>query len=148
MSHVMDPLMKELIDAIKKKYKITRLRPSLVKDCLTVVVSAHVVNPCFSSQSKSELTLNPKDFGSSFELPDNFSTILLKYGMMNHVGDLLRDKDSSSLKEGDGKKSLNVKGLPKLHDAKLAGGGKKSKECTLILTEGDSFFNCKRGGLD
>lgn len=137
LNHVMDPLVKELVDAIKKKYKVSRLRPSLVKDCLTVVVSAHLVNPTFGSQSKDLCTLNSKDFGSSFEVPAHFSTKLLKYGLMNHVGDLLRDKDSSSLKDGDGKKSTTVKGMPKLHDAKLA-GGKKSKECTLILTEGDS----------
>ena len=137
LNYVMDPLIKEMVDSIKKKYKISKLRPSLVKDCLTVVVSAHVVNPTFASQSKDLLTLNPKEFGSTFELPGHFSTKLLKYGVMNHVGDLLKDKDSNSLTQSDGKKSSIIKGLPKLHDAKLA-GGKKSSECTLILTEGDS----------
>jgi len=137
VNHVMDPLIKSIVESIKKKYKITKLRPSMIKDCLTVVISAHVINPTFSSQSKEILTLNQKDFGSSFDVPDFFSSKLLKIGLMSHIGDLLRDKDSASLKESDGKKSSTIRGISKLHDAKFA-GGKKSKDCTLILTEGDS----------
>ena len=137
LNHVVDPLLKSIVESIKKKYKINKLRPSVVKDCLTVVISAHVINPTFASQSKELLTLNPKDFGSSFEVPDFFASKLLKVGLMNHVGELIKDKDSASLKDSDGKKSSNVKGILKLHDAKFA-GGKKSEECTLILTEGDS----------
>ena len=137
VNHVLDPLMKSMVDSVKKKYKVSRVRSSTIKDNLTVVISAHVVNPTFSSQSKELLTLNPKDFGSSFEVPESFSTKLLKSGLMNHIGDLLKDKESSTLKDSDGKKSSTVKGISKLHDAKFA-GTKKSEECTLILTEGDS----------
>lgn len=36
-----------------------------------------------------------------------------------------------------GKKTSRILGIPKLEDANLA-GTKRSDECTLILTEGDS----------
>ena len=40
-------------------------------------------------------------------------------------------------KKTDGKKSRNIRGIPKLMDANWA-GGPKSIECSLILCEGDS----------
>ena len=41
------------------------------------------------------------------------------------------------MKKADGKKTVKLSGIPKLDDANHA-GGKNSKHCTLILTEGDS----------
>lgn len=46
-------------------------------------------------------------------------------------------KLNKEIKKGDGAKKDKVTGIQKLDDANLA-GGKRSKECTLILTEGDS----------
>ena len=137
LNHIMDPLVKSLCEIIRNKYKLKKLRPSLVRDALTCVISAHVINPTFSSQTKDLLTLNPKEFGSSFEIPDAFVNKLLKCGLMEHIGDKLRDKESAILKDSDGKKSSTVKGIPDLHDAKWA-GTKKSGECYLIVTEGKS----------
>lgn len=137
LNHVVDPLIKTLVDQIKKKFKLTKLRPSLVKDSLTVVVCCHVVNPTFSSQTKDCLTLPSKDFGSSFEIPEKFFNKIMKMGIVDHIGDLLKNKESSVMKDSDGKKASIVKGIPKLSDAKFA-GTKKSGDCFLIVTEGDS----------
>merc|ERR1712178_170552 len=47
-------------------------------------------------------------------------------------------KEESIMKrKTDGKKTSNIKGIPKLEDANWA-GTKKSSQCKLILTEGDS----------
>lgn len=137
LGHVLDPLLKEMTDALRKKFKSPKLRPSLVKECLTVVVSGHVFNPTFTSQTKSCLTLHPRDFGSSFAPPDNFSTRLLKCGVAEHVHELLKSKDVDKLKDNDGKKVSNIRGIPNLHDAKFA-GTKKSASTYLMATEGAS----------
>jgi len=137
LNHVLDPVIKSLVETIKNKFKLVKLRPSIVKDALTVVVSAHLINPTFSSQTKDLLTLPVKNFGTSFESPDKFATKLLKMGLMEHVGNLLKNKDSTILKDNDGKKTSVIKGIPKLSDAKFA-GTKKSDKCYLIVTEGDS----------
>ena len=54
---------------------------------------------------------------------------------------------AKSLKKNDGKKQNRVKGLPKLEDAIWAGQKNKSKECTLILTEGDSAKAMAMAGM-
>lgn len=45
-----------------------------------------------------------------------------------------------------GTKKSKLTGIPKLEDANEAGGS-KSKECTLILTEGDSAKSLAMAGL-
>lgn len=137
LNHVLDPILKALVEQIRKKFKLTRLRPSIVKDVLTVVVSAHVINPTFSSQTKDMLTLPVKDFGTSFEFQEKFVSKLMKMGIVEHIGDILKNKESSLLKDTDGKKTSVIKGIGKLCDAKFA-GTKKSEKCYLIVTEGDS----------
>ena len=135
LSHVIDPLLKDMTETLRKKFKSPKLRPALVKECLTVVISAHIENPSFSSQTKDCLTLHPRDFGSSFTVPDNFSTKLLKCGVSDYVHELLKSKDSSLLKNSDGKKTSMIKGIPNLSDATWA-GTKKSDKCYLMVTEG------------
>ena len=50
------------------------------------------------------------------------------------------------LKKTDGVKRLRLTGIPKLDDANNA-GGRNSKDCTLILTEGDSAKALAVSGL-
>ena len=55
-------------------------------------------------------------------------------------------KQSKDLKKTDGVKRLRLTGIPKLDDANNA-GGRNSKDCTLILTEGDSAKALAVSGL-
>lgn len=48
---------------------------------------------------------------------------------------------------GPGKKRQKLFGIPKLEDANLA-GTKNGKECTIILTEGDSAKSLALAGID
>lgn len=137
VSYVMDAFMKQAMPILKKTFKSTKLKPSVSREVLTLVVSGHIVNPTFSSQTKDNLTLPAKDFGSTFEMKEEMVTKVLKSGLTDYVTDYLKSKDKDVMNENDGKKVNRIKGLPKLHDAKLA-GTKKSSECLLILTEGDS----------
>ena len=137
VSYVVDGFLKSLVGFLRKKLKSKSLKSSVVKDLLTVVVSAHVVNPTFSGQTKDMLTLPWKDFGSTFTPSEGVLTKIVKTGIVDFVGDILKNKEASLLNESDGKKSKTIRGIPKLHDAQWA-GTRKSSECLLIVTEGDS----------
>ena len=50
------------------------------------------------------------------------------------------------MKRKGGKKKIKLIGIPKLDDANMA-GGRRSKDCTLILTEGDSAKALAVSGL-
>ena len=137
VSYVVDGFLKSLNLYLRKKLKSKSLKSSVVKDLLTVVVSAHVVNPTFSGQTKDLLTLPSKDFGSTFTPSEGVLTKIVKTGIVDFVGEILKNKEVSMLNDNDGKKSKTIRGIPKLHDAQWA-GTRKSSDCLLIVTEGDS----------
>lgn len=137
VSHVMDSFVRQAMALLKKRFKSPKLKPAVIREVLTLMVSAHIVNPTFSSQTKDKLTLPPRDFGSAFEVPEAMVAKVLKSGLSDYVAEYLKNKDKDVLHESDGKKVGRVKGVPKLHDAKWA-GTKKSSQCLLIVTEGDS----------
>lgn len=58
----------------------------------------------------------------------------------------LSSRDNIELKKTDGSKKKRLTGIPKLDDANEA-GGRNSKDCTLILTEGDSAKALAVAGL-
>lgn len=138
LQYVMDGFLKLLMSFLKKRFKSSKLKAAIVKDLLTVVVSAHVVNPTFSGQTKDMLTLPPKEFGSTFLVPESTVTKILRTtGIVDFLAEWLKNKEDRVLNDNDGKKSKSIKGIPKLHDAQLA-GSRRSSETFLILTEGDS----------
>lgn len=137
VGHVVDIFVRNLMNALRKRLRAPKLKASVVKDLLTVVVSAHVENPTFSGQTKDMLTLPPKDFGSSFVPPDTMVSKMMKTGLVEFVADILKNKEDRLLNDNDGKKSKVLRGIPKLHDAQLA-GTRRSSETFLIVTEGDS----------
>eukprot|EP00903_Cladosiphon_okamuranus_P017764 g16352.t1 len=137
VTYVVEPFIKQAMSVLKRKIKSTRLKPALVREALTVVVSAHIVNPTFSSQTKDKLTLPPRDFGSTFEVTEAMVNKVLRSGLSDYVAEELKNKEKAAFEGNDGKKVSSVRGLPKLHDAKWA-GTRHSSQCLLIVTEGDS----------
>ena len=137
-THVIDNIIKSLInDHIKKKEKELKISPQLLKDNLVFFINSVLVNPTFSSQSKDTCTSKPDKFGSKYIHQPAFLKKLAKCGIVEQIIDLVKFKESNSLKKTDGKKQVRIKGIPKLDDAGKA-GSKESNKCSLILTEGDS----------
>lgn len=65
--------MKKLIDTIKKKNKGGMvLKPFQVKHHLWVFINCLIVNPTFDSQTKENMTLQSKNFGSKCNMSDKF----------------------------------------------------------------------------
>jgi DNA topoisomerase-2 len=146
-AHVIDNIIKSLInDYIKKKEKELKVSPQLLKDNLIFFINSTIENPSFSSQTKDTLTTKVQSFGSSYTPTPAFLKKLAKCGIVEQIIELVKFKESSTLKKTDGKKLARISGIPKLDDANKA-GTKDSYKCSLILTEGDSAKTFAISGL-
>jgi DNA topoisomerase-2 len=69
VDHVVGLITSGIIEDLGNKIN---LRPAQVKETLSVVIKATLVNPTFTSQVKSECSLPVKEFGSRCEFPGTF----------------------------------------------------------------------------
>lgn len=135
-------VVNQIIDEIGKKFKIPKVQ---IKNTIFVIVSSTLVNPSFSSQSKTECTSRVGDFGSRFHMTPAFArscSQILKEDLENQMA-VANMKDAA---KSDGKKSTRITGVPNLDDANWAGGS-KSDQTTLIVTEGLSAKTLAISGL-
>ena len=165
MQVVVDQLVPKVLESAKKKNKGgMELRPFHIKGHLWVFINCLIENPTFDSQTKENMTLKARSFGSKCTLSEKFikqvdlsfpllfsghvlSLQVMTCGVMDRVLVWARAKSQSQLnKKQHGSKHSRLKGIPKLDDANEA-GGKKSMECTLIVTEGDSAKALAVSGL-
>lgn len=135
VEHVQDQLYKAAAEHLRKKHKLD-VKPKVVKDQLCVVVAALIDNPTFDTQSKEQLTTQTKRFGSTWTPSKRFLTTFVKSAAMDAIVRAATAKQDQELTKQDGKKTSRVK-VDKLYDAGMA-GTRRSQDCTLILTEGDS----------
>jgi DNA topoisomerase II len=135
----------DVCEVAAKKRKID-IKPSQIKDSITLFVNATVVNPSFDSQTKETLTTPGNKFGSTPQYGGKLTDGLVKAGILDEAQAILDAKNMKEAKKTDGAKKKTLRGLPKLEDALWAGTA-KSIECTLILTEGDSAATSAITGL-
>lgn len=139
-------LTSSLKDHIKKRAK-RDVNESYIKNYLKIYLDCMIENPSFDSQTKERLITTASKFGSKPEIPDKFyKQILDKTDLLDKVLQFTEFKQSKELKKSDGRKRSKIRDIPKLDDANWA-GTKKSEECTLILTEGDSAKTMAISGL-
>ena len=143
VDHVANLIANGIIDEMAKKIK---LKPQQVKNAFNIFVKATLENPTFSSQVKSECTSKSQSFGSKFEAPKSFIKNVLKTGIAEELLALSRFKEMKELQKSDGARKSKITGIPKLDDANKAGTA-QSKDCTLIVTEGDSAKTLAVAGL-
>ena len=148
VDHVVDLVVKSIIDTIKKKNKTgINIKPFQIKNHLWLFINCLIVNPTFDSQTKETMTLMAKDFGSKCVLSENFQKGVVKAGIIESVLLWSKFKADAQLKsKQSGKKTNKLRGIAKLEDANEA-GTKNSTGCTLILTEGDSAKTLAVAGL-
>ena len=141
---VADQIARYMVELAKTKKK-RDIKPSTVKNYLTLFVKCVIVNPAFDTQTKEVLTTSPDKFGSSCILSDKFLATLGKSGFLEKVVEIAELVDQKKLKKTDGQKRSKIL-VEKLDDANDA-GTKDSHLCTLILTEGDSAKTMAVSGL-
>ncbi|KAN0050127.1 hypothetical protein ACTA71_003230 [Dictyostelium dimigraforme] len=145
-----DQIVRYVGEKLKKKHSDLEIRPMNIKHHLALFVNCLVDNPSFDSQSKETLTTKPMLFGSTPEIPESLLAQFVKnskiiervagWALMKQRADLIHSTS------GRQSKTTLIKSISKLDDANWAGGS-KSKECTLIVTEGDSAKSLALAGL-
>ena len=163
-THVND-VVQQIVKKLETNKKLSEISslPSLIKRHLFIFVNAFIENPMFDSQMKESLTTQSSKFGSQCHLSE---TVLKE--MINEIGivekllqsfrgvqeaNILKKISYNNIKTRDNIASL----VPKLEDAHLAGQppssrlllrSGKQRNCTLILTEGDSAKALAVAGLE
>ncbi|GAA55912.1 DNA topoisomerase II [Clonorchis sinensis] len=149
VDYIADQLNNKLIEIVKKKSGKSgvQIKPFQIKNHMWLFVNCLIENPTFDSQTKENMTLQPKSFGSTCTLSEKFVTQASKCGIVESVLSWVRFKAMEKLdKQCHKAKHVKLKGIPKLDDANNA-GTKHSNQCTLILTEGDSAKSLAVAGL-
>ena len=113
------------------------LTKKLVKEYLNIALKTSIINPSFSSQTKEELMTSSTKFGVECEINNKFWDLLKQSDIINNLKQVVSLSSQKILSKLEGSKKTKIKGVTKLEDANYA-GSKRSIECTLILTEGDS----------
>uniref|UniRef100_H2Z115 DNA topoisomerase 2 n=1 Tax=Ciona savignyi TaxID=51511 RepID=H2Z115_CIOSA len=171
--YVIDQVAKKLVEVVKRKNKGgVEVKPFQIKNHCWLFVNCLIENPTFDSQTKENMTLQAKKFGSQCTLTEKFLKslqLILKIclfcsfvklnnqvsfskfqasssGIVDNIMNWVKFKAQSQLQKKSAGKSNKLKGVPKLDDANDA-GTKHSMDCTLILTEGDSAKTLAVSGL-
>ncbi|CAD7667206.1 unnamed protein product [Nyctereutes procyonoides] len=148
VDYIADQIVSKLVDVVKKKNKGgVAVKAHQVKNHMWIFVNALIENPTFDSQTKENMTLQVKSFGSTCQLSEKFIKAATGCGIVESILNWVKFKAQIQLnKKCSAVKHNRIKGIPKLDDANDA-GGRNSNECTLILTEGDSAKTLAVSGL-
>ena len=147
IDYITNTLVKHLQTAVKKKNKGGKdVKPAQVKSHLCVFVNCLVENPTFDSQTKEYLTTKSSSFKKDVVLSDAFLKKVEKCGVVESITQLAKFQEGRALQRKGGTKKTKLTGITKLDDANNAGTA-KSKDCTLIITEGDSAKSLAVSGL-
>jgi DNA topoisomerase-2 len=145
VEYIVDQICDKMIIEIKKSHKMDIKKP-YVRNQLMVFVKATIVNPSFDGQTKETLTTVKSKFGTTCEVSDAFIKQLAKTGIVERIVAQAEYKNNQQFKSSDGKKVVSLRGIDKYSGANKA-GSRKAKDCTLILTEGDSAKTLVISGL-
>ncbi|KAI8354095.1 DNA topoisomerase [Choanephora cucurbitarum] len=147
VNHVADQIVKAILPDIQKKTNNKNIKPFQIKNHMCLFINCLIENPSFDSQTKENMTLRVSSFGSSYKLSDKFLKDIMKSGIVDNIVKWVKFKEDMQMTKADvGKMARNLK-IPKLEDANLAGIRPHNKDCTLILTEGDSAKALVLSGL-
>jgi DNA topoisomerase-2 len=136
VEYILNQIIKKLVQYIKNK-KHVDVKPTTIKEQLMLFIRCDIENPSFDSQTKDYMNTPISNFGSTCTVSDQFIEKIAKLGVMNAACSLTEIKETKQAKKTDGVKVKNLRHITKLVDANKA-GTEKSKDCTIILCEGDS----------
>lgn len=134
VDYILNQIISELRDFFQKKHK-TDIRPSEIKNHITLFLNSTVVNPSFSSQTKEKLITETKDYGYKYEVTEKMIKSILKSEIVESILDWIQQKksaDENKLARELNKNAGKLK-VDKLIDAK----GKERWKCSLAIFEGD-----------
>ena len=147
VNYICDQITAHLVKTVKRKNKGgADIKAGVIKNHLCIFVNCLVENPTFDSQTKDFCTSKKGKFGSECNVSDKFLKQVDKSAVVENIVSFVRFKQNEALKKVRGTKKIKLTGIAKLDDANNAGGA-KSRDCTLIITEGDSAKTLAMSGL-
>ncbi|KAJ2162828.1 DNA topoisomerase 2 [Coemansia sp. RSA 552] len=140
---IADQIIKGFLSTKKGK---STIKPHQVRSNMWLFVNSKIVNPTFDSQTKETMTLNSMRFKKECVVSDDFLKAVMKSDLKEYVDMMVRRREERDMKKTDGTRTSRLTGIDKLDDANLA-GTRHGRDCTLILTEGDSAKSLAVAGL-
>jgi len=141
VEYILNQIISEVREFFQKKHKVD-VKPSELKNHLSIFINSTVVNPSFSSQTKEKLITEVKDFGYTYQVPDKMIKSILKSEIIESILDWIKQKknadDSKLARELN--KNLSKLKVEKLIDAKA----KERWKCSIGIFEGDSAISAFR----
>jgi DNA topoisomerase-2 len=135
VDYVMNQIIVQLREFFQKKHKVD-IKPSELKNHISIYINSTIINPSFSSQTKEKLITEVKDFGYTFEVSEKLIKWVLKSEIVDSILDWIQRKKSAD--ESKLARELN-KNLSKIKVEKLIDAKAKERwKCSLSIFEGDS----------
>ena len=132
---LLKPVQEKLEQKLKTKWSLRDM-----KKYFTFIVIANVVRPEFTSQSKNYY-VSPS---VKTNVEEKHVSALLKWDFVKELTEESKRKEMSSLKKTEKRGYIKVEGLDPANFA----GGAKSKDCILVICEGESAKTYTVAGLD
>jgi DNA topoisomerase-2 len=142
VEYITNQLIAELRELIKKKHKV-EVKPSDIRNYLSIFIECTIINSSFSSQTKEKLITEQKDFGTRHELSDKLMKTIFKSEIIASVLDWVEKKalaqERAELRKLNS--TLDKTKIPKLIDAQRKGD---RGICILGVYEGLSALSAVR----
>lgn len=129
-----EAILRPIVEKYSGKNGKSKITIKDVKNYFDIFIVARVENPEFDSQEKNELLSHA---GGKFKanFPENKIKSLLKWENTKRISELIKSKEITNMKKVINKqKKAKIPGLDNANKS----GGKYSKDCSLILCEGNS----------
>jgi len=138
VDYILNQIVNYLRPLILKKYKID-VKPSEIRNQLTLFINATIVNNRFSSQTKERLITDSNNFGNSFKIPESVLIKVFKSEIVQRLLDWKKTKNEIAEKIELRKLNKKVEKLkvPNLIDC----SSKNRNSCEIFIFEGFSAAN-------
>lgn len=142
VEYIVNQLIAQLREMIKKKHKV-EVKPSDIRNYMSIFIECTVINSSFSSQTKEKLITEPKDFATRHEVTDKIAKLVFKSEIVASVLDWIEKKalaqERAELRKLNS--NLDKTKIPKLIDAQRKGD---RGICILGVYEGLSALSAVR----
>lgn len=132
-------IIAKLREYIAKKHRI-QVKPSEIKNHLNLFIDAEIDKPKFDSQTKENMITEIKNFGTTFDVSDNFIKHVVKSSIVQSILDWAQAKENALLQAELRKLNKATDRVDPIRVDKFEDASEKKNRslCTLLLTEGDS----------
>jgi DNA topoisomerase-2 len=142
VEYILHQLISQLREMIKKKHRVD-VKPSDIRNYVSIFIDCTIINSSFSSQTKEKLITEQKEFGTRHEVSDKLAKAVFKSEIIASVLDWIEKKalaqERAELRKLNS--TLDKTKIPKLIDAQRKGD---RGPCILGIYEGLSALSAVR----